>query len=78
MEFEDEFMWIALPEAVTIYARFCQARYGTGAGKAVRDKARELKRKGDLQGHEIWNKVAQEIDHLARTRPPEEVRPQSR
>ena len=55
-------MWIELPEAVKIYARFCEARYGKSAIKSVRDKARELKRKGDLEGHRIWNDVAEEIE----------------
>jgi hypothetical protein len=60
-------MWIALPEAVTMYARFCQARYGTVAGKMVRAKAQELRLKGDLQGHKIWTDVAREIEHSAGT-----------
>ena len=62
-------MWIALPEAVSMYARFCQARYGTAAIKTVREKAQELKRKGDIQGHKVWSDVAREIEHS--DRPPE-------
>jgi hypothetical protein len=56
-------MWIELPEAVKIYARFCKARYGSGAGKAVREKANELKRRGDIHGHRIWTEVAEQIEH---------------
>ena len=62
-------MWIALPEAVRMYARFCEARYGTAASKAVREKAKELKRKGDLQGYQIWNDVAGEIERSTVTHP---------
>jgi len=55
-------MWIELPEAVKIYARYCSARYGTAASKRVRRKADELKRIGDLEGHQIWHEVAREIE----------------
>ena len=61
-------MWIELPEAVKIYARFCEARYGTAAGKIVREKAHALRRKGDLQGHQIWNEVALEIEQFTVTK----------
>jgi hypothetical protein len=60
-------MWIALPEAVTMYARFCRARYGMVASKMVRAKARELRLKGDFQGHKIWTDVAREIEHSTGT-----------
>jgi hypothetical protein len=60
-------MWIALPDAITMYARFCQARYGAAATQRVREKARELQRKGDMQGHRIWNDVAHEIERSAVT-----------
>lgn len=61
-------MWIELPEAVKMYARFCQVRYGEAAGKTVREKAQELQRKGDQQGHKIWSDVAQEIERDSVTR----------
>jgi len=60
-------MWIKLPEAVKMYARFCEARYGTSASKTVREKAQQLKLKGDLQGHQIWIDVAAEIEHASVT-----------
>jgi hypothetical protein len=61
-------MWIALPDAVTMYARFCRARYGTAATKMVRKKAQALRLKGDLEGHRIWSDVAREIEHSTSTR----------
>jgi hypothetical protein len=62
-------MWIALPDAVRMYARFCHARYGTVASKMAQEKAIELKQKGDLQGHQIWSDLAREIEHRTVTPP---------
>jgi hypothetical protein len=45
-----------------MYARFCQARYGTSAAKVVREKAQEFYLKGDLQGYKIWSDVEREIE----------------
>jgi len=60
---------ISIPEAVTIYARFYQARHGAAAVQLATDRARQLKEKGDSQGCQIWNNVAQEIERLVVTRP---------
>src|SRR5262245_10845977 len=60
-------MWIDQHEAVEMYARFFKKRHGRSASKRVREKAEELKRKGDLRGHEIWNDVAREMEQLADT-----------
>jgi hypothetical protein len=38
-------MWITLPEAVGMYARAWQARYGTAAIRMVREKAQDLKQR---------------------------------
>jgi len=62
-------MWISNQDAIKIYARFCRAHYGAGAVKKVRDRANELKQKGDLEGHHVWNEVADEIKALQRTPP---------
>ena len=45
-----------------MFARYCRSRYGAAAGRQVRDKAKALQTQGDLDGHRIWNKVAEEID----------------
>jgi hypothetical protein len=57
-------MWITVPEAINIYARFCRARYGSAAGNLVVERARQLEEKDALQGHQIWNDVAREIERL--------------
>ena len=60
-------MWIDRHEAVQMYARFFKKRNGRFASKRAREKAEELKRKGDLRGHEIWNDVAREMEQLTDT-----------
>jgi hypothetical protein len=63
-------MWITLPEAVGMYARAWRTRYGTAALKMVREKAQDLKQRGDLQGHEVWSEVARQLEHpVAMPRP---------
>jgi len=59
-------MWISSEDAIKIYARFCRAHYGASAVRKVRDRARELKQRGDLEGHHVWNDVADEIQKLQR------------
>ena len=59
-------MWIEQHEAVRMYARFFKKRYGRSANKRVREKAEELKRQGDLRGHEIWTDVAREMEQPTR------------
>ena len=54
-------MWINTDEAIKIYARFCRAHDGTGAIKKVRSRAQHLKRIGDVEGHRVWNEVANQI-----------------
>jgi hypothetical protein len=55
-------MWITEDEAVVIFARYCRARFGVSASRQARGKAISLRRRGDIRGHEIWNKVADEIE----------------
>ena len=55
-------MIISSQEAVTMYARYCRARFGKAASRDVRKKANALKERGDTHGHEIWTKVAEEIE----------------
>jgi hypothetical protein len=56
-------MWIDIGEAIKIYARVCQKRYGAGASSKVREKAHELEVIGDSEGSRIWDAVAREIDN---------------
>jgi hypothetical protein len=37
--------------------------HGVNASK-IAGKAQQLEERGDLQGHQIWNDVAREIEHL--------------
>ena len=55
---------ITADEAVEMYARFLVARYGRPASKRARERAISLRRDGDAQGYEIWNKVAETVDRV--------------
>lgn len=55
-------MWITRNEAVEMYARFLQARHKNVASKLARKTANSLESRGDLDGHRIWNEVADVID----------------
>jgi hypothetical protein len=55
-------MWIDMEEAIKIYARVCRRRYGPAAGTKVRERAHELAVIGDMDGEQVWNDVAGEID----------------
>ena len=61
-------MWITPDEAVVMFARYCRARLGKTASQKVRAKAQELKERGDTEGHDIWNKVAEEIEKDSKSR----------
>jgi hypothetical protein len=49
-------------EAVLMYARFLKARHGAAASKLARKTARTLQDEGDLEGHKIWNAVAEAVE----------------
>jgi hypothetical protein len=66
-------MWIDTEDAIKIYARFCRAHYGAGAIKKARERARYLERVGDVEGHQVWNGVADEIGALQRAPESKEV-----
>ena len=57
-------MYIGTKDAVTIYARACRARYGRLARRVVTEQARTLLVKGDQDGAEVWQQVADEIDKI--------------
>jgi len=57
-------MWITTEEAVTMYARFCRARFGARAKDMVLAKADKLEAAGDLDGKRIWGDVARALDRL--------------
>ena len=56
-------MWVPTEdEAVLIYARFLKARHGAAASILARTTAKSLQENGDLEGHKIWNAVADAVD----------------
>ena len=59
-------MWVTHQEAIEMYARFCRAHYGAAAEDTVRAKAKDLERRGDAEGHRVWNEVAEEIEKQRR------------
>jgi len=64
-------MWVPTQdEAVLLYARFLMARHGTGASNLARKTANSLQGEGDIEGHKIWNAVADAVD-----KPPQWPRP---
>ena len=59
-------MWPTHQDAIEIYARFCRARYGAAAEETVRARAKDLEKRGDLEGVRVWNEVAVEIEKQKR------------
>jgi hypothetical protein len=54
-------MKISIDDAATIYARMCHARYGGRAARVVKDKIREMQKRGDASGIDAWTKVAGQL-----------------
>jgi hypothetical protein len=54
-------MNVSVDEAVTMYARFCHARYGGHAERMARNRIQHLRRKGDVKGVEVWEKLVREL-----------------
>jgi hypothetical protein len=61
-------MWISSDQAVEMFARYCRARFGKTASKTVRAKAHALHKRGDIEGHTVWSKVAEEIEKHGKPR----------
>lgn len=59
-------MWIDLADAIKIYARMCRARYGSEAPAVVLARAEALRRQGDLEGGNVFERVAIELAALER------------
>ena len=58
-------MWVPTEqEAVYMFARHFEARHRHGAVMKAKTIADRLNRTGDLEGSEIWNKVAARITEL--------------
>jgi len=60
-------MWmVTQDEAIEMYARMFTARHGNAASKLARKTAHSLETQGDLEGHKVWNEVADRIDRNRR------------
>ena len=58
-------MWIPTrPEAIEMFARHFEARHRGGALRQAKETAAAMKIKGDLDGYDVWNNVANVIDSL--------------
>jgi hypothetical protein len=55
---------VDIDEATAIYARACRAWYGKLAPRVVKDRLRELARRGDTSGVAAWTKVAHHLTRL--------------
>jgi hypothetical protein len=54
-------MWIDLADAIKIYARMCRARFGRAGPRIILARAEELRRRGDLEGADVFKQVAREL-----------------
>ena len=57
-------MKIDIDEATAIYARACRAWYGRSAGRVVKERLRDLLKRGDADGVVAWSKVAHHLSRL--------------
>ena len=62
-------MQITQNDAVTMFARYCRARFGKKAVRKIRERAKALQKQGDVEGHDVWNRVADEIEKNKSQRP---------
>jgi hypothetical protein len=71
-----QLMQVTSNEAAVMYARACCAWYGKRAPAVVARQIRDLKRRGDAQGVDIWNMVADRVSalHVDHKRPDRELR----
>jgi len=55
-------VWIDLDEAIRIYARMLQSRFGPVRGaKLARESAKQMLAKSDFHGAKVWEAVADEL-----------------
>ena len=55
-------MHVTTDQAVEMFARYYRARLGKQASRKARAKAESLQKRGDAQGQNIWNRVADRIE----------------
>lgn len=58
-------MWIPTQsDAIDMFARHFEALHRSGSVAKARETASRLRSDGDLDGHEVWSKVADSIEQL--------------
>lgn len=60
-------MWVPTEDdAVEMFARHFEALHRSGAAAKAKQKAFELRDRGDRTGYAVWKKVADRIEQLRR------------
>ena len=57
---------VTLEQAIIMFARTLRHRNGLSASQVARNEAERLKRSGDVEGFDVWFRVAIAIDDLNR------------
>jgi hypothetical protein len=60
-------MHVTIDDAAAIYARACRAWYGKRAMRIVKDRARQLAKRGDAKGVAAWTKSRSTLSALERS-----------
>ena len=55
-------------EAVDMFARHFEALHGSDAATKAKQQAESIKPSGDHEGHRIWMKVVERVQHLCKER----------
>jgi hypothetical protein len=58
-------MNVTIDQAIEIFARGMRHRKGKNASRSAWQEAQRLKAAGDMEGHDVWTKVARLIDELS-------------
>jgi hypothetical protein len=58
-------MNVTIDQAIEIFARGMRHRRGKSASRSAWQEAQRLKAAGDLEGHEVWTKVARLIEEFS-------------
>lgn len=64
-------MEVSLQQAIEIYARALRAQRGVRAPADARERAGQLARSGDVEGQEVWTRVAAVAETLPIPYPPD-------
>ncbi|WP_294540871.1 hypothetical protein [uncultured Rhodoblastus sp.] len=59
-------MEVSLEQAIEIHARVLKKRAGAHAARKARERAEQLARAGDHEGHLVWIRVFETVETLIR------------